>query len=513
MLSWRNIFKLILFLLLGADLESHAKTIVPFDKAHWQINAQVGVPDSFEGKSCFKLINGTMELNDHSFVNGTIDFDIAFPKARCFPGIRFRMKDTANGEVYYLRPHQSGNPDAMQYYPRYNGWEGWQLYYGEGFNTAYVYPFDQWLHLHMIIKGSQAEIYFDNEKEPAFFISSLKRPVASGGLILFNESETTVRYANFSYEKTDDIVLKSPPRSVPQLSSNVFTVWQVSSPFDESRVINKPLLNTANFSGLAWQKLNTTDQGIADLSQLSSVVSKKNTVFARLIIHANKRELKKFSFGFSDRARLYFNKRLLYSGENNYRSRDYRFLGTIGFFDAVYLQLENGNNEVWIAVSEDSGGWGIEAKMEDPSGWFVNPPTMNNIPPDPGKNPILVNTCLITGNVDRLVNFYEPILGISAKRSGKDYAEFPTGNGVLAIFSETTQEKYIPGSAEAANNKSMIMEFRVANVDHEYKRLQGLIQTWVKIPAKTAWGTRSMYFRDPDGNLVDFYELPKVQGK
>ena len=123
--------------------------------------------------------------------------------------------------------------------------------------------------------------------------------------------------------------------------------------------------------------------------------------------------------------------------------------------------------------------------------------------------PMLEHTCVITNDVRRLVDFYEPILAQKAKWSGKDYAEFPTGAGMLALFSAEAQEKYIPGSAEAAKNKSMILEFRVANVDQEYGRLQNLVKIWVKPPTTQPWGTRSIYFRDPDGNLVDFYTPPK----
>ena len=145
------------------------------------------------------------------------------------------------------------------------------------------------------------------------------------------------------------------------------------------------------------------------------------------------------------------------------------------------------------------------------AGWSVNPLAIDNNLPGPPANPRLVHTCLITDNVEQLVAFYERILGLPAKKSGKDYAEISTGQGVLAIFSREAQEKYIPGSAEAANNKSMILEFQVGSLDQEYKRLQGHVLTWVKLPARTPWGTRSMYFRDPDGNLVDYYELPKTQ--
>jgi hypothetical protein len=99
-----------------------------------------------------------------------------------------------------------------------------------------------------------------------------------------------------------------------------------------------------------------------------------------------------------------------------------------------------------------------------------------------------VNTCLITNDVKRLVEFYEPILALKAKRTGEDYAEFPTGVGVLAVFSEDAHEKYIPGSAEAAKNKSVVLQFRVGDVDQEYRRLQGLVKTWVKPPTTPALG-------------------------
>jgi catechol 2,3-dioxygenase-like lactoylglutathione lyase family enzyme len=100
---------------------------------------------------------------------------------------------------------------------------------------------------------------------------------------------------------------------------------------------------------------------------------------------------------------------------------------------------------------------------------------------------------------------------MQAKQAGSDYAEFRTGVGVLAIFSADAQEKYIPGSAEAGDNKSSILEFKVANVDQEYARLQPLVTAWVKKPTTQPWGTRSVYFRDPDGNLVNFYMLAKSQ--
>ncbi|HEY1895019.1 MAG TPA: VOC family protein [Terracidiphilus sp.] len=123
----------------------------------------------------------------------------------------------------------------------------------------------------------------------------------------------------------------------------------------------------------------------------------------------------------------------------------------------------------------------------------------------------MINTCVITEDVKRLVGFYEAVLKHKGDWSGSDYAEIATGAGVLAIFSADAQEKYIPGSAKAATNHSVILEFQVADVDEEYRRLQGIVKDWVKPPTTQPWGTRSIYFRDPDGNLVDFYKPAKAR--
>lgn len=94
----------------------------------------------------------------------------------------------------------------------------------------------------------------------------------------------------------------------------------------------------------------------------------RNTRFAKLIIESDRRQSKLMSFGYSDAAKVFVNGMLLYSGNNTYMSRDYRYLGTIGLFDAVVLPLEAGENEIMIAVSEAFGGWGVMAEFADLEG-------------------------------------------------------------------------------------------------------------------------------------------------
>jgi catechol 2,3-dioxygenase-like lactoylglutathione lyase family enzyme len=127
----------------------------------------------------------------------------------------------------------------------------------------------------------------------------------------------------------------------------------------------------------------------------------------------------------------------------------------------------------------------------------------------PNLQPVLINTCLITTDVSRLTAFYAHVLGIEAHKDGDSYAEFRTPRGVLAVFSADAQEKYIPGSARPGENHSAILEFEVNDVDQEYARLHDVVKTWVKGPSTQPWGTRSIYFRDPDGNLVNFFMIVK----
>ena len=125
--------------------------------------------------------------------------------------------------------------------------------------------------------------------------------------------------------------------------------------------------------------------------------------------------------------------------------------------------------------------------------------------------PALINTCLITNEVKALTAFYAQVLQIEPRTSGDDYVEFPTKVGTLALFRATAQEKYIPRSATAGQNHSSILEFRVGNVDEEYVRLHPIVKSWVKGPTTQPWGTRSIYFHDPDGNLVDLFTPPAAK--
>lgn len=117
----------------------------------------------------------------------------------------------------------------------------------------------------------------------------------------------------------------------------------------------------------------------------------------------------------------------------------------------------------------------------------------------------LASIRVITSDVSRLVEFYESITGLLATRYTEDFAELVTPACTLAIGSERTVVLFGAGSARPADNHSCIIEFRVDDVDKEYKRLENVVSMFVQQPTTMPWGNRSLLFRDPDGNLVNFF--------
>jgi catechol 2,3-dioxygenase-like lactoylglutathione lyase family enzyme len=116
-----------------------------------------------------------------------------------------------------------------------------------------------------------------------------------------------------------------------------------------------------------------------------------------------------------------------------------------------------------------------------------------------------VSIRVITADVARLADFYEKATGIPASRLSEDFAEIRTGRATLAIGSTRTVPLLAPGAAGPGGDGSVIIEFLVDDVDRVHQSLAGLVPDFVQEPTTMPWGNRSLLFRDPDGNLVNFF--------
>lgn len=116
-----------------------------------------------------------------------------------------------------------------------------------------------------------------------------------------------------------------------------------------------------------------------------------------------------------------------------------------------------------------------------------------------------VSIRIITADVTRLVEFYERATGVRAVWATEDFAELKTSHATLAIAGTRTVPLFAPGSARPADNRSVITEFLVDDVDRVHRDLSDVVTDFVTEPTTMPWGNRSLLFRDPDGNLVNFF--------
>lgn len=119
----------------------------------------------------------------------------------------------------------------------------------------------------------------------------------------------------------------------------------------------------------------------------------------------------------------------------------------------------------------------------------------------------IVSIRIITVDIKKSVAFYEQISNLPVIQYTPDFAELKTPAATLAIGSTNTLQ-FFGGEdvAKAAQNRSAIIEFRVKDVDESYNKLADFIEPClVQKPTTMPWGNRSLLFRDPDGNLVNFF--------
>ena len=156
-------------------------------------------------------------------------------------------------------------------------------------------------------------------------------------------------------------VVETPP-------DGVIGSWAVSQPFDEALVVGELTLPRAIASLLQIATVAVESFGIADLSRAAAPDDGADTVLVWTRIDASQARQVRLNFGYSDRVRLFLNGELVFEGDAGWRVRDHFFLGTVGFKDAVMLDLKQGENVLTAAVSETFGGWAFAGAIADREG-------------------------------------------------------------------------------------------------------------------------------------------------
>lgn len=341
-----------------------------FEGRDWRVTAQGARVENHLGREALILQGGRVWLDDAQFTDGVIEFDVAFDERQGFIGPMWRAESDARFEEIYFRTHLSGKPDAVQYTPVENGLSAWQIFSDENAIAPIDLNYDAWNHVKIVVQGDAADFYF-NSDTPQLHVPDLKTDIPSGrvGLRASGRGGAETRFSNIevrALRDSDRII--GAAKDIPALPDGLVSTWEVSAPFTEAQVENTLALPDNAAANMQWSTLNVETNGIANIAKLSGRQGENDTVFVRLNIDAGEAQMKELRFGYSDRVRIYLNGKRIYYGNAGWRVRDYRFLGTVGFFDSVGLDLKRGDNELLVAVSETFGGWAWAGAIEDRSG-------------------------------------------------------------------------------------------------------------------------------------------------
>jgi hypothetical protein len=333
------------------------------DLGKWVVDDPAVKVEPYQGRDSLFLDGGTAYLKDVSFEDGTVEVDIGPTSGMAFAGIVFRARSAEDCEVFYVRPFKSGFWDATQYTPRYNGIDAWQLYSGEGFTSEATFAPGSWIHLKLTFEGRTAKAWLDGAKEPVLTMTDLKRDPAPGSVGLWGLFG--IHFANFRYTPAPKAAAAAKPVTAAAKPAPEGTIsrWELSPVFDAAAVDVDRYPEAGRIA--AWEPVTADPAGIVNVAQYRRKTTRLGVVYARAVIHSAKAQVRKLSFGYSDRVTLFLNGVPLFAGDSTWRSRDPSFLGIVrADFDAVFLNLREGDNELLLATTELFGGWGFVARMD-----------------------------------------------------------------------------------------------------------------------------------------------------
>ncbi len=121
----------------------------------------------------------------------------------------------------------------------------------------------------------------------------------------------------------------------------------------------------------------------------------------------------------------------------------------------------------------------------------------------------MTHVCIITPQFAKMKDFYQRLLQMEPKKFTEDYVEFQIPGAIVALYEEASFAQTAPNAVPKPGTGGVMLELQVPNADREFERLHSLgLKIDIILPPTTfPWGNRSMYLRDPDGNLVNVYSV------
>ncbi len=147
------------------------------DLGDLEIRAENAAVVTWQGRPALRLENGLALLAGCRPADARIEVLVG-TEGPAYPGIAFRLADERSYELAYPVPHVSGQFDALQYDPVFQGSNTWQLYCGPGYQRAAEVPTGRWFRLQLEFSGPRAALCVDGQ--PPLVVEQLAHAPAAG---------------------------------------------------------------------------------------------------------------------------------------------------------------------------------------------------------------------------------------------------------------------------------------------------------------------------------------------
>ncbi len=117
-------------------------------------------------------------------------------------------------------------------------------------------------------------------------------------------------------------------------------------------------------------------------------------------------------------------------------------------------------------------------------------------------------TVLFVQDLNKCMMFYRDILGLPATFNDDVSFGFTLGNQDFIVLKVSAAAEMVGEEAMSLHkglSHTVLLCIGVEDVDAEYKSLTAKGLTFVKPPKSQAWGRRTAYFADPEGNLFELW--------
>ncbi len=330
-----------------------------------------GKPEFKEHKGTPAIVfvqEGGVTLNDLTFRNGTVEFDV--DAAAMGAGLAFRMQGLQSLEMLYFRPQPNcaTAPDCVQYAPFAREVLLWDLF--PQHQAPAPLRQNEWNHVKVVISGRRMNLFVNGATTPTLAVGSLEGDTKDGQLALVGPGA----FANFTVTPEAVEGLSAAAAADPTAGDKrLVRQWQLA-PSSELPDGKEPTIADLPKASAEWRGLNAERGGLVNVTRVYGLPTKRpirSVTWLKTSISSKTNQSKKVAIGWSREVWLFANGQQVYADKNLYQPPSARKPpdGRVSLENGSFvLPFKAGDNEIAVALANNFFGWGLILRLEDLEG-------------------------------------------------------------------------------------------------------------------------------------------------